>query len=233
MEPQKKNWTLKEMKMSEIKLAPSILSADFARLGEQVHEATEAGADYIHVDIMDGHFVPNITIGPDIVRSIRPWTDIPIDVHMMVQEPGRYISQVVDAGADIITVHAEACVHLHKTVHQIIEANVKPSVAINPGTPVSILEDVISDLSQVLVMSVNPGLGGQSFIENSLDKISRMQKLILETGSNTEIEVDGGIKADTVARVVSAGANVLVAGSAVFNDNVTVAESIRDIRSRF
>ena len=219
--------------MSEIKLAPSILSADFARLGEQVHEATEAGADYIHVDIMDGHFVPNITIGPDIVRSIRPWTDIPIDVHMMVQEPGRYISQVVDAGADIITVHAEACVHLHKTVHQIIEANVKPSVAINPGTPVSILEDVISDLSQVLVMSVNPGLGGQSFIENSLDKISRMRKLILETGSNTEIEVDGGIKADTVARVVSAGANVLVAGSAVFNDNVTVAESIRDIRSRF
>ena len=221
------------MKMSEIKLAPSILSADFARLGEQVHEATEAGAYYIHVDIMDGHFVPNITIGPDIVRSIRPWTDIPLDVHMMVQEPGRYISQVVDAGADIITVHAEACVHLHKTVHQIIEANVKPSVAINPGTPVSILEDVISDLSQVLVMSVNPGLGGQSFIENSLDKISRMQKLILETGSNTEIEVDGGIKADTVARVVSAGANVLVAGSAVFNDNVTVAESIRDIRSRF
>ena len=221
------------MKMSEIKLAPSILSADFARLGEQVHEATEAGADYIHVDIMDGHFVPNITIGPDIVRSIRPWTDIPLDVHMMVQEPGRYISQVVDAGADIITVHAEACVHLHKTVHQIIEANVKPSVAINPGTPVSILEDVISDLSQVLVMSVNPGLGGQSFIENSLDKISRMQNLILETGSNTEIEVDGGIKADTVARVVSAGANVLVAGSAVFNDNVTVAESIRDIRSRF
>ena len=167
------------------------------------------------------------------MRSIRPWTDIPIDVHMMVQEPGRYISQVVDAGADIITVHAEACVHLHKTVHQIIEANVKPSVAINPGTPVSILEDVISDLSQVLVMSVNPGLGGQSFIENSLDKISRMQKLILESGSNTEIEVDGGIKADTVARVVSAGANVLVAGSAVFNDNVTVAESIRDIRSRF
>tara|TARA_Y100000588_G_scaffold19367_1_gene19873 strand:- start:25107 stop:25793 length:687 start_codon:yes stop_codon:yes gene_type:complete len=221
------------MKMSEIKLAPSILSADFARLGEQVHEATEAGADYIHVDIMDGHFVPNITIGPDIVRSIRPWTDIPLDVHMMVQEPGRYISQVVDAGADIITVHAEACVHLHKTVHQIIEANVKPSVAINPGTPVSILEDVISDLSQVLVMSVNPGLGGQSFIENSLDKISRMQNLILETGSNTEIEVDGGIKADTVARVVSAGANVLVAGSAVFNDNVTVAESIRDIRSRY
>lgn len=219
--------------MSEIKLAPSILSADFARLGEQVHEATEAGADYIHVDIMDGHFVPNITIGPDIVRSIRPWTDIPLDVHMMVQEPGRYISQVVDAGADIITVHAEACVHLHKTVHQIIEANVKPSVAINPGTPVSILEDVISDLSQVLVMSVNPGLGGQSFIENSLDKISRMQNLILETGSTTEIEVDGGIKADTVARVVSAGANVLVAGSAVFNDNVTVAESIRDIRSRF
>ncbi|MEE2884186.1 MAG: ribulose-phosphate 3-epimerase [Chloroflexota bacterium] len=218
--------------MSEIKIAPSILSADFARLGEQVREATEAGADYIHVDIMDGHFVPNITVGPDIVNAIRPWTDIPLDVHMMVEEPGRYISQVADAGADIITVHAEACVHLHKTIHQIIEANVKPSVAVNPGTPVSILEDVLGDLDQVVVMSVNPGLGGQSFIESSFDKISRMQRLIREFGSNAEIEVDGGIKSNTVPRVVSAGATVLVAGSAVFNDNVTVAEAIVDIRSR-
>ncbi len=218
--------------MSEIKIAPSILSADFARLGEQIREATEAGADYIHVDIMDGHFVPNITVGPDIVNAIRPWTDIPLDIHMMVEEPGRYISQVADAGADIITVHAEACVHLHKTIHQIIEANVKPSVAVNPGTPVSILEDVLGDLDQVVVMSVNPGLGGQSFIESSFDKISRMQRLIREFGSNAEIEVDGGIKSNTVPRVVSAGATVLVAGSAVFNDNVTVAEAIVDIRSR-
>lgn len=218
--------------MSEIKIAPSILSADFARLGEQVREATEAGADYIHVDIMDGHFVPNITVGPDIVNAIRPWTDIPLDVHMMVEEPGRYISQVADAGADIITVHAEACVHLHKTIHQIIEANVKPSVAVNPGTPVSIVEDVLGDLDQVVVMSVNPGLGGQSFIESSFDKISRMQRLIREVGSNAEIEVDGGIKSNTVPRVVSAGATVLVAGSAVFNDNVTVAEAMVDIRSR-
>ena len=218
--------------MSEIKIAPSILSADFARLGEQIREATEAGADYIHVDIMDGHFVPNITVGPDIVNAIRPWTDIPLDVHMMVEEPGRYISQVADAGADIITVHAEACVHLHKTIHQIIEANVKPSVAVNPGTPVSILEDVLGDLDQVVVMSVNPGLGGQSFIESSFDKISRMQRLIREFGSNAEIEVDGGIKSNTVPRVVSAGATVLVAGSTVFNDNVTVAEAIVDIRSR-
>ena len=218
--------------MSEIKIAPSILSADFARLGEQVREATDAGADYIHVDIMDGHFVPNITVGPDIVNAIRPWTDIPLDVHMMVEEPGRYISQVADAGADIITVHAEACVHLHKTIHQIIEANVKPSVAVNPGTPVSIVEDVLGDLDQVVVMSVNPGLGGQSFIESSFDKISRMQRLIREVGSNAEIEVDGGIKSNTVPRVVSAGATVLVAGSAVFNDNVTVAEAIVDIRSR-
>ena len=181
---------------------------------------------------MDGHFVPNITVGPDIVNAIRPWTDIPLDVHMMVEEPGRYISQVADAGADIITVHAEACVHLHKTIHQIIEANVKPSVAVNPGTPVSILEDVLGDLDQVVVMSVNPGLGGQSFIESSFDKISRMQRLIREFGSNAEIEVDGGIKSNTVPRVVSAGATVLVAGSAVFNDNVTVAEAIVDIRSR-
>ena len=218
--------------MSEIKIAPSILSADFARLGEQIREATEAGADYIHVDIMDGHFVPNITVGPDIVNAIRPWTDIPLDVHMMVEEPGRYISQVADAGADIITVHAEACVHLHKTIHQIIEANVKPSVAVNPGTPVSIVEDVLGDLDQVVVMSVNPGLGGQSFIESSFDKISRMQRLIREFGSNAEIEVDGGIKSNTVPRVVSAGATVLVAGSTVFNDNVTVAEAIVDIRSR-
>lgn len=218
--------------MSEVKIAPSILSADFGRLGEQVREATEAGADYIHVDIMDGHFVPNITIGPDIVSAIRPWTDIPLDVHMMVEEPGRYISQVADAGADIITVHAEACVHLHKTIHQIIEVGVKPSVAVNPGTPVSILEDVLSDLDQVLVMSVNPGFGGQSFIESSFDKISRMQTLILEVGSSAEIEVDGGINSKTAARVVSAGAKVLVAGSAVFNDNITVAEAINDIRSR-
>ena len=218
--------------MSEIKIAPSILSADFARLGEQVREATEAGADYIHVDIMDGHFVPNITVGPDIVNAIRPWTDIPLDVHMMVEEPGRYISQVADAGADIITVHAEACVHLHKTIHQIIEVGVKPSVAVNPGTPVSILEDVLGDLDQVLVMSVNPGFGGQSFIESSFDKISRMQTLILEVGSSAEIEVDGGINSKTAARVVSAGAKVLVAGSAVFNDNITVAEAINDIRSR-
>ena len=218
--------------MSEVKIAPSILSADFGRLGEQVREATEAGADYIHVDIMDGHFVPNITIGPDIVSAIRPWTDIPLDVHMMVEEPGRYISQVADAGADIITVHAEACVHLHKTIHQIIEVGVKPSVAVNPGTPVSILEDVLGDLDQVLVMSVNPGFGGQSFIESSFDKISRMQTLILEVGSSAEIEVDGGINSKTAARVVSAGAKVLVAGSAVFNDNITVAEAINDIRSR-
>ena len=216
----------------EVKIAPSILSADFGRLGEQVREATEAGADYIHVDIMDGHFVPNITIGPDIVSAIRPWTDIPLDVHMMVEEPGRYISQVADAGADIITVHAEACVHLHKTIHQIIEVGVKPSVAVNPGTPVSILEDVLGDLDQVLVMSVNPGFGGQSFIESSFDKISRMQTLILEVGSSAEIEVDGGINSKTAARVVSAGAKVLVAGSAVFNDNITVAEAINDIRSR-
>ena len=218
--------------MTPIKISPSILSADFSHLAEQVREAEDAGVDYIHVDVMDGHFVPNITIGPLIVKALRPITKLPLDVHLMIENPERYIEDFSKAGADIITVHAEACVHLHKTIHQIIEANVKPSVAVNPGTPVSIVEDVLGDLDQIVVMSVNPGLGGQSFIESSFDKISRMQRLIREVGSNAEIEVDGGIKSNTVPRVVSAGATVLVAGSAVFNDNVTVAEAMVDIRSR-
>ena len=216
---------------SVLKIATSILSADFSRLGEQVKEATEGGADYIHVDIMDGRFVPNLTIGPEVVRAIRPWTAIPLDIHMMVAEPERFVAQFADAGADIITVHAEACRHLHRIVHQIADSGAKPGVAINPATPISAVEEVLVDVDQVLVMSVNPGFGGQSFIEGSVDKIARMQDLLNGAGSKAEIEVDGGINLETAHRVAAAGARVLVAGSAVFNKKITVADAIARIRA--
>ena len=215
-----------------VKIAPSILSADFARLGEQVKEATEGGADYIHVDIMDGRFVPNLTIGPDVVRAIKRWTDIPLDVHMMVAEPERFVAQFADAGADIITVHVEACTHLHRTVHQIAEAGASPSVAVNPATPVSAVEEALGDVGQVLVMSVNPGFGGQAFIEGSVDKIKRMRSLLDSHGASAEIEVDGGISTNTAGSVAAAGADVLVAGSAVFNDRTTIAEAVAQIREK-
>ncbi len=214
-----------------IKIAPSILSADFGRLGEQVAEAEQGGADAIHIDIMDGNFVPNITMGPMIVDAIRSWTNLPFDLHMMVEAPERYIEDFASAGADVITVHAEACTHLHRTVHQIREAGKKPSVAISPATPVAAIEEVIDDLDQALVMTVNPGFGGQAFIESMLGKISRVRALIDERALSTDLQVDGGISADTAASVVSAGANVLVAGSAVYNDRMSVAEGIATIRA--
>ena len=214
-----------------IKVAPSILSADFSRLGEQVAEAEQGGADAIHIDIMDGNFVPNITMGPMIVDAIRGWTSLPFDLHMMVDAPERYINDFARAGADIITVHAEACKHLHRTVHLIREVGKNPSVAISPATPVAAIEEVIDDLDQALVMTVNPGFGGQAFIESMLGKISRVRALIDERGLDTDLQVDGGISASTAASVVSAGANVLVAGSAVYNDRMSVAEGISAIRA--
>ena len=214
-----------------IKVAPSILSADFSRLGEQVAEAEQGGADAIHIDIMDGNFVPNITMGPMIVDAIRGWTSLPFDLHMMVDAPERYINDFARAGADIITVHAEACKHLHRTVHLIREEGKNPSVAISPATPVAAIEEVIDDLDQALVMTVNPGFGGQAFIESMLGKISRVRALIDERGLHTDLQVDGGISASTAASVVSAGANVLVAGSAVYNDRMSVAEGISAIRA--
>lgn len=214
-----------------IKIAPSILSADFGRLGEQVAEAEQGEADAIHIDIMDGNFVPNITMGPMIVDAIRSWTSLPFDLHMMVDAPERYIDDFASAGADIITVHAEACKHLHRTVHQIREVGKKPSVAISPATPVAAIEEVIDDLDQALVMTVNPGFGGQAFIDSMLGKISRVRSLIEERGLSTDLQVDGGISATTAASVVSAGANVLVAGSAVYNDRMSVAEGITAIRA--
>lgn len=213
-----------------IKLAPSILSADFARLGQQVAEATRAGADYIHVDIMDGQFVPNITMGPQVVESLRTSTHLPLDVHLMIVEPQRFIQQFVQAGAGILTVHSEACPHLHRVVHRIKETGCRVGVAINPATPLQMVEEVLPDLDLVLVMTVNPGFGAQPFIKGMTDKIRRLRRFLDERGLKVELEVDGGINAHTAASVVKAGARVLVAGSAIFNSETTVAEAMAHIR---
>lgn len=214
-----------------IKIAPSILSADFARLGEQVAAAAEAGADYIHVDVMDGHFVPNITLGPAIVKAIRPHTDLPLDVHLMIERPPDYIKQFADAGADILTVHVEACPHIHRTIQTIKEAGVKAGASVNPGTSISRLDDILSYLDLVLIMTVNPGFGGQAFIEGTLDKIIDMRKKLDEKGLNTELEVDGGINVDIASKVVKAGADVLVAGAAVFSSGQSIKDAIQKIRN--
>ena len=215
---------------THVKIAPSILSADFSRLGQQVKEAADGGADCIHVDIMDGHFVPNLTIGPPVVQAIRPWTDLPLDVHMMISEPERFIGRFAEAGADIITVHAETCPDLHRVVHQIKEAGVRAGVAVSPATPLAAVKEVLPDLDQLLVMAVNPGFGGQAFIEAMVEKIGRARAVLDERGLAAELEVDGGIDATTAKTAVQAGARVLVAGSAVFSQDVSVADAIARIR---
>ena len=215
----------------DIKLAPSILSADFARLGEQVVEATKAGADYIHVDVMDGRFVPQITIGAPVVASIRKWTNLPLDVHLMIEAPERQISQFADAGADIITVHIEVCPHIHRVVQAIKELGVKAGVSLNPETPIKTLTEVLPSVDLVLVMTVNPGFGGQSFIEAMLDKVARLRAELDEKGLTAELEVDGGINAEVAPRVVRAGARVLVAGAAVFGSGQTVSEALKKLRA--
>jgi ribulose-phosphate 3-epimerase len=215
----------------EVKLAPSILSADFSRLGEQVAEATKAGADYIHIDVMDGHFVPQITIGALVVAAIRKWTNLPLDVHLMIEAPEQQISQFVNAGADIITVHAEACPHIPRVVQTIKQAGIKAGVALNPGTPIDTLMEVLSSIDLVLVMTVNPGFGGQTFIEAMLDKVTRLRAELDRRSLATELEVDGGINAEVAPRVVRAGARVLAAGSAVFNSGQTISEALGKIRA--
>ena len=213
------------------KLAPSILSADFGRLGEQVAEATRAGADYIHIDVMDGHFVPQITIGAPVVAAIRHWTNLPLDVHLMIESPEHQIKQFADAGANIITVHIEACPHIHRVVQAVKESGAKVGVALNPGTPIDVLNEVLSSLDLVVVMTVNPGFGGQVFIEDMVGKIARLRAELDRKGLTTELEVDGGINTGVAPRVVAAGARVLVAGAAVFNSRQTVEEAIREIRA--
>jgi ribulose-phosphate 3-epimerase len=213
-----------------IKIAASILSADFARLGEQIKEAEEAGADYIHVDVMDGMFVPNITIGPVVVRKIRKTTSLPFDVHLMIESPGRFIEEFAEAGADIITVQQEACTHLHRVVEQIKGMNKRAGVAINPATPVVLLEEILPFIDLVLIMTVNPGFGGQSFIETMPHKIATMRDMIDARGLAIELEVDGGIHPETAGRAVGAGARVLVAGSAVFANTVGVKRAIQELR---
>ena len=215
---------------ARIKLAPSILSADIARLGEQVAEAVEAGADYIHVDVMDGHYVPNLTFGPLVVEALRPLTQLPLDVHLMVEEPDRIIPEFARAGASIITVHPEACRHLHRTIQNVKEAGCRVGVALNPGTSLNAVEEVLADLDLALVMTVNPGFGGQKFIESVLGKVERLRGILDDNGYTAELEVDGGINAETAPRIVAAGARVLVAGSAVFNRRESVTAALGRIR---
>jgi len=213
-----------------IKIAPSILSADYLRLGEQVREAEAAGADYIHVDVMDGRFVPNLTIGPVVVEAIRRATGLPLDVHLMIEEPERLVEAFAKAGASFLTVHPEATQQLHRTIASIRKLGVGPGVALNPGTPVSLVEDVLADVDLVLVMSVDPGFGGQEFIEHVLPKARRLRKLLDERGLSAELEIDGGITVETAPRCVEAGVRVLVAGTAVFKEKRSVAESIAALR---
>lgn len=200
-----------------VKIAPSILSADFAKLGEEIRDVENGGADYIHVDVMDGHFVPNITIGPLIVEAIRPVTKLPLDVHLMIEKPDDYIEAFAKAGADYITVHVEACTHLHRTIQLIKSFGVKAGVVLNPATPVSWIQPIIEDIDMVLLMTVNPGFGGQKFIEAVLPKISEVKELADMYNPELEIEIDGGVNEETAKLCIERGATVLVAGSAIFN----------------
>ena len=212
-----------------IKLAPSILSADFARLLEDVKKVEQAGCEYLHIDVMDGHFVPNITLGPAIVKSLRKDVNMVFDTHLMIENPDNYIKDFVDSGSDIIVVHAEACNHLHRTIQNIKSYNIKAGVALNPATPIETIKHVLEDVDMVLIMTVNPGFGGQSFIKGMIEKIEELKKLIDEKKLKVDIQVDGGIKPDNIDKVVKAGANIIVAGSAIFNSD-NICETVKIMR---
>ncbi|MCC6801124.1 MAG: ribulose-phosphate 3-epimerase [Anaerolineae bacterium] len=216
---------------SLIRIAPSILAADFTRLGEQIAEAEAAGADYIHIDIMDGRFVPNITMGPLIVAAARRVTALPLDVHLMIVEPEKHIPAFAGAGADLISVHVEVCPHLHRVVQQIREAGVRPAVALNPHTPAVAIKEILPFVEMVLVMTVNPGFGGQSFIPETLPKLREIHQMIEAAGRVIDLEVDGGIDAHTAPQVVAHGANVLVAGTAIFGAPEGIAAAMGAIRA--
>ena len=212
-----------------IKLAPSILSADFARLLEDVKKVEKAGCEYLHIDVMDGHFVPNITLGPGIVKSLRKDVNMVFDAHLMIENPDNYIKEFADAGCDIIVVHQEACTHLHRTIQNIKSHGIKAGVALNPATPIETIKYVLEDVDMVLLMSVNPGFGGQSYIPVVTKKIKELRSLIDEMGLDIDIEVDGGVKPSNISEVVNAGANVIVAGSAIFNAG-DIDEAVKSLR---
>jgi len=214
-----------------IRIAPSILSADFANLGEEVRAIDAAGADWVHIDVMDGHFVPNLTIGPGVVKALRPHTKLPFDVHLMISPADSFLEAFAEAGADVISVHPEAGPHLHRSIQTIKSLGKKAGVVLNPATPISTIEQVIDDLDLILVMTVNPGYGGQKFIESQLPKIETLRKLIDQTGKDIDLEVDGGVDAATAPRVIAAGANVLVAGTATFKGGSSKYQSnIKQLR---
>jgi len=213
-----------------IKIAPSILSADFACLAKQIEEAEAAGADYIHVDVMDGHFVPNITVGPLVVKALRRITSLPLDVHLMVEKPEQFLEEFSNAGADIITVHWEACPHIHRALEKIKRMGKKAGVSINPATPVWVLEEILDEVDLILAMTVNPGFGGQKLIPSTLSKVEKLKRMLSERGLATDIEVDGGINEETAPAAVRAGARILVAGAAVFESPWGIREALQRIR---
>ncbi|MDF2523965.1 MAG: ribulose-5-phosphate 3-epimerase [Clostridiales bacterium] len=214
-----------------IKIAPSILSSDFSKLGDEIKRLESAGADLVHIDVMDGHFVPNITIGPLVVKAVRKLTTIPFDVHLMIQNPDDYIDSFIDAGADIISVHAEAATHLHRTLQKIRQAGIKAAVSLNPATSLSEIEWILDEVDMILIMTVNPGFGGQSYIEAMTEKIRTLRAMIQSKGLNVDIQVDGGIGQNNIYKVTEAGANVIVSGSAIFNAP-DMSEYIKGLRDK-